>query len=84
MATIAHKFKRELMTYDHMSQCEILNNMRAEALKQDETGFYCWVNQLWFIRTNTVDDWEFADNRLWKELVDHLETSTLQKSVATL
>jgi hypothetical protein len=84
MATIGHKFKKALLSYDALSQREILDNVQTEAMKRDETAFYTWVQQICFARINAPNDREFADNTLWNELIRHLESPTLRTSVLTM
>lgn len=84
MATIGHKFKKALLSYDRLSQREILDNVQTEALKRDETAFYSWVQQICFVRINTVDDTDFANNWLWNELINHLDSEAFKVSAASM
>ena len=85
MATIGHKFKRALMTYDVATQREILGNAKVYALNMpDETAFYNWIQQIYFARINTSDDAEFADNMLWAEMNNHLHSPAFQTIATTL
>ena len=84
MATIGHKFKKALLSYDRLSQREILDNVQTDALKRDDTDFYCWVQQVCRARITAANDAEFAENRLWNEMIHHIESPTLRYHSATL
>ena len=87
MATIGHKFKKALMSYDVATQREILGNAKVQAMKTpgaDETAFYNWIQQIYFARINTSDDAEFANNMLWAEMNNHLHSAAFQTIAATL
>jgi len=85
MATIGHKFKRALMTYDVHAQREILENAKTEAMNTpNDTAFYAWIQQLYLARINTSDDREFADNTLWAELNNHIRSRAFQAIAVTL
>jgi hypothetical protein len=85
MATIGHKFKKALMSYDIATQREILGNAKVEAMKTPgETAFYNWIQQIYFARINTSDNTEFADNMLWAEMNNHLHSAAFQTIAATL
>jgi hypothetical protein len=85
MATIGHKFKKALMTYDVATQREILGNAKIQALKMpNETAFHNWIQQIFFARINTSDDAEFADNMLWAEMNNYLHSAAFQMIAQTL
>uniref|UniRef100_A0A6C0AIK1 Uncharacterized protein n=1 Tax=viral metagenome TaxID=1070528 RepID=A0A6C0AIK1_9ZZZZ len=85
MATIGHKFKKALMSYDASTQRDILGNAKTQAWKMpDETAFYYWIQQIYFARINTSDDAEFANNTLWAEMNNHLNSAAFQTIAATL
>jgi hypothetical protein len=50
----------------------------------DETAFYTWIQQIYFARINTSDDVEFADNMLWSEMNNHLNSAAFKMIAATL
>ena len=85
MATIGHKFKKALMSYDVATQREILDNAKVQAMKTpSETAFYNWIQQIYFARINTSDDAEFANNMLWAEMNNHLHSAAFQMIAVTL
>ena len=85
MATIGHKFKKALLSYDRLSQREILDNAKVQAMKASgETAFYNWIQQIYFARINAANDAEFANNMLWAEMNNHLHSTAFQTIAATL